>query len=764
MDRKGANAEGPSGSPAPAAGPPRREPRGASLREPRAVLKGVLERISFRNADTDFTVGKLRDPDRRDLVTVVGVLAGVEEGEWLRCEGRFETTREWGEQFRVESYEASTPDTAAGIQKYLASGAVPGIGGEMARRIVERFGDRTLEVIERHPERLFEVEGIGPKRHAQLVRAWEEHRAARRVLVFLRGHGVGAAHAARIYRAYGDRAVDLVRANPYRLAAEIWGIGFATADRIARALGVPADSPQRANAGVRHVLSELSGEGHACAARRQVVEEAARALALPPEAVDAAVARQVEAGALVEERRPARAVDAESWLYLPHLHAAEVGLAAALRRLLAAPRGLPPIKTETALDWVERRRTIALAPSQRDALRLALESKVAVITGGPGVGKTTIVASLLDIVEAKGVRARLAAPTGRAAKRLEEATGREAKTIHRLLRWNPRTADFEHGPNNPLDLDLLVVDECSMVDLPLMARVASALRPPAHLVLVGDRDQLPSVGPGNVLADLVASRAVPLARLTEIFRQARASQIVVGAHRINRGEVPELPPPPPPGGGDAGDFYFVEAWDPARAVDRVKWAVRDFLPRRFPGLDPLRDVQVLAPMHRGDAGVRALNEELQRCLRGAPSGPSVTRAGHVLAAGDKVIQLQNDYEKEVFNGDVGIVELVDEQAREVAVRFEDERVARYPYADLDQLDLAYAVSIHKSQGSEYPCVVVPLLTQHYVMLQRNLLYTAVTRGKRCVVLVGQRKAVEMAVRNDQNRRRGSFLAERLREA
>jgi exodeoxyribonuclease V alpha subunit len=730
---------------------------------PRESVQGVLERITFRNAETHFTVGKLKATGKSDLVTIVGTLAGVNEGEWLRCEGRFETSREYGPQFRIEAFEASTPETAYGIEKYLGSGIVPGIGGEIARRIVARFGEDTLRVIEKEPRRLFEVEGIGPKRQAQIVRAWDEHRALRRVMVFLRGHGVGAAHAARIHKAYGERAVERVTENPYRLAHEVFGIGFQTADRIARSLGVPADSPRRADAGVQHVLAELSGEGHVCVPRRAAVEKAAAILGLAKEAIEAAVSREIARGALVEERRPARAADAEPWLYLRHLHAAEAGLAAGLSRLLRAPRGLPPIKSDLAIDWVEKRRGISLAPSQREALKLALDSKIAVITGGPGVGKTTIVAALLDIVEAKGARARLAAPTGRAAKRLEEATGREAKTIHRLLKWNPRTADFEHGADHPIDGDLLILDECSMIDLPLMQRTVAALKPSAHLIVVGDRDQLPSVGPGNVLSDLVASGALPVARLTEIFRQARESRIVVNAHRINRGELPELLPLPEGEGrgAPASDFYFAKAEDPLRAVERIKWIVRDFLPRRL-GVDPLRDVQVLAPMHRGDVGVRALNEELQRLL-GCGRGPAVTRAGRTFAAGDKVIQLQNDYEKEVYNGDVGIVERIDEEAAEIAVRYDEERLVRYSFSDLDELELAYAVSIHKSQGSEYRCVVIPLLTQHYVMLQRNLLYTAITRGKRCVVIVGQPRAVAIAVKNDETRRRGSFLAERLRD-
>ncbi len=728
------------------------------------TLTGVLERITFQNEETHFTVAKVRLPGRAELATIVGTLVAVEVGETLRCSGRWETTREWGPQFRVEQYAALTPATAYGIERYLGSGLVRGVGPALAKRIVEMFGDRTLAVLEEEPRRLREVEGIGAKREAMLVSAWREHRAVRDVMVFLQGHGIGPAHAARIYKTYGERAVARVSEDPYRLADDVWGIGFTTADRIAKALGVPVDSPKRAGAGVRYILKRASEDGHVCLARKTLVEEAAKALALEPGAVDAAVAREIESGAVIEERRPAGAIDAEPWCYVRGLFDAERALAAALRRLRDGPRGLPPIKTDKAIEWVEARRKLSLGASQREALRAAIESKVCVVTGGPGVGKTTIVASLCDIVEAKGARVRLAAPTGRAAKRLEESTGRAATTIHRLLKWNPRSAEFEHGADNPLPAcDLLVLDEASMIDLPLMGRVVAALPPSAHLVVVGDRDQLPSVGPGSVLGDLVASRAVPVARLTEIYRQAATSRIVTEAHRVNAGETPELPPLEE----GAGDFHFVRADTPEAALEAVRRLVVEVLPRRF-GLDPVRDVQVLAPMHRGEAGVKALNLALQSAL--APGGGAgaaqarVERHGRSFGAGDKVLQLRNNYDKEVYNGDVGIVGTIDFEAQDLEVRYDGgARAVRYGFGELDELDLGFCVSIHKSQGSEYPCVVVLLLTQHFVMLQRNLLYTAITRGKRRVILVGQPRAVSIAARNGDVRRRFGFLAERLRE-
>ncbi|GIW71078.1 MAG: hypothetical protein KatS3mg102_0620 [Planctomycetota bacterium] len=610
--------------------------RAAAAAAAREQVCGVVERVSYHDEASQFTVARLRCDEggasseravggggggggARAAVTIVGRMPALQEGEWVQCEGRFVDDPQWGRQFQVTSCEVASPTTAHGIQRYLGSGLVKGVGPELARRIVERFGERTLQVLETEPERLREVEGIGRKRQRQLIEAWNEHRALRRIMVFLRGHGIGAAHAMRVWRSYGEAAIERVRENPYRLAAEIWGIGFGTADRLARALGVPADAPARAEAGLRHALERAADEGHVCVPRQELLVRATELLGVGTEGLEQALDRLVAAGAVRQEAPGSSGPH----VYLCHLHAAECGLAERLAALQRAPSALPPIRVPEAIAWVEQRRGVVLAPSQRHALALALGSKVCVVTGGPGVGKTTIVACLLEIVRAKRGRVRLAAPTGRAAKRLQEATGHEAMTVHRLLRWNPRARDFEYGPEHPLpDCDLLVLDETSMVDVLLMHRLLLALPAAAHLVLVGDRDQLPSVGPGSVLADIIASGAVPVARLTEVHRQAAGSAIVAGAHAVNRGELPALREL-----GAGADLCFVEAGRPELALAAICDLVARVLPGRF-GLDPVRDIQVLAPMHRGACGVQAINERLGEVLRPAgAAGGGGGRAG-----------------------------------------------------------------------------------------------------------------------------------------
>ncbi|MHC4831639.1 MAG: SF1B family DNA helicase RecD2, partial [Planctomycetota bacterium] len=558
---------------------------------------------------------------------------------------------------------------------------------------------------------------------------------------------------ARILKAYGDHADEVVRKNPYRLAEDIHGIGFLTADRIGRELGIQHDAPERVEAGLVHVLQQARDQGHTCAPRAEAIDAAARLLEVDEGAIEPSIDALIAQNAVVQQEH-----QGEPHLWLKPLFLAETTLARDLVRLLAAPGGLPPIKVGVALDWVERRRSIELARSQRDALRRCLTEKVCVITGGPGVGKTTIVASLIDIVTAKRTRVRLAAPTGRAAKRLSEATGREAVTIHRLLKWNPRTRDFEHNADEPIpEVDLLVVDEASMIDALLMHRLVAALPPRAHLVIVGDKDQLPSVGPGAILRDLIASGRVPVAELVELHRQAQGSRIVAASHEVNQGRVPELPPPEAP-----SDLHFVDARTPEEAVEAVCYLVLRELPRRY-GFSPRKDIQVLAPMHRGVCGIKALNEALAAELdKSAPPGPILIRGDSRYRVGTKVIQLRNNYELEVYNGDVGIVTEVSKEKGELIVELDDGRRVRYERADLDQIEVAYAISIHKSQGSEYPCVVIPFLTQHYLMLQRNLLYTALTRAKKHVVIVGQRRAIRMAAENTRTVVRLTSLAERLR--
>jgi exodeoxyribonuclease V alpha subunit len=689
----------------------------------------------------------------------VGNLLGVQPGENLRLRGRWTVDRRFGEQFRVDSYTTVAPATLVGIEKYLGSGLIRGMGRVMARRLVEHFGLATLEVIDAAPERLQEVEGIGPIRSARIASAWVEQKQIKDVMVFLQAHGVSTTYAIKIYKHYQERAIALVTENPYRLALDIFGIGFQTADKIAAQLGIAPGSPERAQAGVLHVLGELSGEGHVFFPRRPLVERAAKLLGVDGERVEGAIDALAAAGevALGPPELSARREDQDraedQAVYLRSLHTAESGAAALARVLLECPARPIEIDVERALAWFEQRRSIELAPEQREAIRRAVSGKLLVVTGGPGTGKTTLIDGVLSILEKKGRRILLAAPTGRAAKRLAESTGREARTLHRLLEFDPRAHSFQRNRSRPLDADLVVVDEASMVDTVLFYDLLKALPPPCQLILVGDVDQLPSVGPGSVLLDVIRSQAAGVVRLVHIFRQAQASLIVTNAHRVNRGEMPVLAP-----ASETADFFFIERREPEEVLATVKQLVAQRIPARF-GLHSSNDIQVLTPMHRGLLGAANLNRELQELLN--PGGAAIARSSRVFRVGDKVMQIRNNYELEVFNGDIGRIESADEVERSVWVRY-DARLVRYDAADLDELVLAYACSIHKAQGSEYPCVVLPLHTQHYVMLQRNLLYTALTRARRLVVVVGTRRALAIAVRNDRVDARFTRLASLLR--
>ncbi|MBK1660317.1 ATP-dependent RecD-like DNA helicase [Paracraurococcus ruber] len=712
------------------------------------MLAGLVERVTFHNAENGFCVLRVKARGRRDLVTVVGHAATIAAGEWVNAGGEWVNDREHGQQFRARFLRTSAPTTAEGMRRYLASGMIRGIGPAYAGKLVGAFGEAVFEVIEASPERLREVPGIGPVRAGRIVAAWAEQKMVREIMVFLHQHGVGTSRAVRIFRTYGAEAIRVMTDNPYRLARDIRGIGFRTADAIAERLGIARDALIRVRAGISYALSEATNEGHCGLPRAELVALAGKLLEVPAELIGMALAFELAEGSVVADT----VADADC-VFLAGLHRAERAIA---DRLLALRRGAPPwgeIEAERALPWVAARIGLELAPSQAEAVRMALTAKVLVITGGPGVGKTTIVRAILRILAAKGVRMLLAAPTGRAAKRLAEATGLEARTLHRLLEADPAKGGFRRDADTPLDCDLVVVDETSMVDVPLANALLRAVPDGAALLVVGDVDQLPSVGPGQVLADLIGSGALPVVRLTEVFRQAAASRIVVNAHRINRGQMPELERAAP-----ESDFHFVPAADPETAVQRIVELVGTRIPRRY-GLDPIRDIQVLCPMQRGGVGARSLNIALQAALNPA-SESRVERFGWTYAPGDKVMQLDNDYEREVFNGDVGLVEAVDLEAGEVAVTF-DGRTVSYGLGELDALAPAYAVTIHKSQGSEYPAVVIPVLTQHYAMLQRNLLYTGVTRGKRLVVLVGQPRAVAIAVRGVAGRRRWSKLREWL---
>lgn len=711
-------------------------------------LSGIVERVTFHNPENGFLVLRVQVRGRRDLVTVVGHAPVVNPGEHVEARGRWVNDRVHGPQFQSAVLDCMPPTSEAGIEKYLRSGMIKGIGPHFAHALVEAFGQDVFDVIENEPERLRRVKGIGPARAARIIASWADQKAVRAIMVFLHSHGVGTSRAVRIFRTYGSDAIKLIRENPYRLAEDIRGIGFVSADRIAERLGVEKTALIRARAGLSYVLQRAMDEGHCGLPVEKLTAEALRLLEIPEPIVARALEMEVEAGKLVSD-----SVGETRCVFLSGLYAAERGTAARLSRLARQAPSWPSIDVPRAISWVERRFGITLSASQRAALELALGSRVVVITGGPGVGKTTLLRSLLEIVRAKGVRTALCAPTGRAAKRLSEVTGLEAKTIHRLLEVDPATGGFRRDERNTLDCDALVVDEMSMVDVLLVNALLKALPAKAALVLVGDSDQLPSVGPGRVLADIIDSGRVPVASLTEVFRQASESRIIVNAHRINRGEMPDLTP------SAGSDFHFVQVDDPEAGARRIVEIVAERIPGRF-GLDPIDAVQVLCPMNRGAMGARSLNLALQERLNPGAS-PAIERFGWRFAPGDKVMQIENDYDKDVYNGDIGRIEKIDVEAGDVTVLFDGRRVD-YDVDDLDRLVPAYACTIHKAQGSEYPAVVVSVSTQHYPLLQRALVYTAVTRARRLVVMVGQAKALAIAVRGRLSPHRWTKLGEWLR--
>jgi exodeoxyribonuclease V alpha subunit len=712
------------------------------------VLAGLVERVTYHNVENGFCVLRAKARGHREVVTVVGHAATIAAGEWITTSGQWVNDRTHGQQFKARFLRTSPPTSADGIEKYLSSGMIRGVGPVYAKKLVRAFGEKVFEIIEASPDRLREVDGIGPVRAASILAAWAEQKAVREIMVFLHSHGVGTARAVRIFKTYGADAVQVMTENPYRLARDIRGIGFKTADAIAMKLGIEKTAMVRVRAGISYALAEAMDEGHCGLPTDKLVPLTEKLLEVPEGLVRIALDLELADGTVIADR-----VDETRCVFLTGLHRAECTIA---ERIILLTNGVLPwpwIDPDKALPWVAQRIGFALAESQIAAIRLALISKVLVITGGPGVGKTTIVRGILRILSAKGIRLALCAPTGRAAKRMTEATGFEAKTIHRLLEVDPRTGGFKRGADNPLDCDLLIVDEASMIDVLLMQALMRAVPDKAALLIVGDIDQLPSVGPGQVLADVIESGSVPVVRLTEVFRQAAQSRIITSAHRINQGLIPDLSPP-----AEDSDFYFVQADDPDTAVSRIIELVTARIPKRF-GLSPIRDIQVLCPMNRGGVGARSLNIELQATLNPV-SDRKIERFGWTFAAGDKVMQIENDYDKEVYNGDIGYIDDVNPDDGELTTSF-DGRTVIYGFGELDTLVPAYAATIHKSQGSEYPAVVIPVMTQHYAMLQRNLLYTSVTRGKKLVVLVGQKKAVAIAVRNVAGRRRWSKLQEWL---
>lgn len=730
--------------------------------EDREALSGVVERVVFHNEENGFAVLRVRWGSR--MATVVGHLPVVAAGDTIQAAGTWRRDPKHGEQFRAVRLAVSPPDSLDGIRRYLGSGKVKGVGPKMAKRLVRAFGKDVFDVIEKEPERLTEVPGIGPKRAKSLSGGFKDQKAVRETMVFLQKHGLGSARAAQIYRAYGAGARALVTDDPYRLAREIRGIGFRIADRIGASLGVDGEGLPRTRAGLTWVLEQARSAGHCGLPRDVLFKEAREKLEKgrrPGEVLS--IGQEILVQALDEEVRAGRLAVASlgggEAIFLPILLEAERAI---VRRLAELCRAEPPpwsdIDAAAALPWVEKRLKVTLAPSQRGAVETCLRSRVTVITGGPGVGKTTLVNAVLRILDTRNIRCDLCAPTGRAAKRLAESTGHEAKTIHRLLKIDPKSGRFQRNRQRPLECGLLIVDESSMVDVELMAALLQALPAEGSLLLIGDADQLPSVGPGQVLRDLIDSGAIPVARLVEIFRQAEGSRIVRNAHRVNQGYLPELES----AREELSDFYFVPSEDAEDAQKKIARIVRGRIPERF-GLDPVDDVQVLTPMNRGPLGVQALNGILREVLnpqRESDPDP-VQRFGWEYRERDKVMQTENDYDKDVFNGDLGRVISIDGGQQQMTIEFEGRPRIAYPFADLDRLMPAYAVTVHKSQGSEYPAVVVPISTHHYVMLRRNLLYTAITRGRQLVVIVGQQWALQKAVEEASDLRRYSTLREQL---
>lgn len=704
------------------------------------TISGVVHRTTFRNDETGFSILRVTIKGRPDPVTVVGCTE-AREGETISASGKWEHHPSFGMQLKAERIVASVPASRDGIISYLSSGLIKGIGATYAKRIVDAFGEGTLEVMEKEPDRLLEVQGIGATRLQKIKDGWVEQRAVKEIMVFLHSNGVPSGQAFRIYKTYGDKSIDVIRKNPYQLARDVRGIGFSNADKIAANLGIPRDSMQRVRAGLAHVLSEASGRGHCGLAQQDLLTGAVETLGVTHDLVRQGIAEELgDARPQIVKHGDVVFVERLAW------HEEQIA-----KRLKSMVKGVSPWRvpdTAAMIDWVEKENGYPLAEHQAEAVALALKSKISIITGGPGTGKSTILDSILKILRRMKVEIALAAPTGKAAKRMNEATGMEAKTIHRLIGLKGHGGDGD----TQVACDLLVIDESSMLDVPLMAATLRAVPDSAAILFVGDIDQLPSVGPGQVIADMIRSGAIPVARLTKIFRQAEGSLIIQSAHRVNRGDMPER-------GEKGGDFFFIEEEDPERLVERVKNIVTERIPAAF-GLDPKKDVQVLCPMRQSNTGTVAMNRMLQQLVNPSPA-VSTEQMGIRFGVGDKVMQTANDYDKLVFNGDTGLVSGIDIEDKKLSVVF-DGRAVEYDFTELYQLVLSYAMTIHKSQGSQFPAVIIPITTQHFMMLQRNLLYTAITRASKLCVVIGQSKAVAMAVKNDKALDRVTRLHELLR--
>jgi exodeoxyribonuclease V alpha subunit len=718
------------------------------------ALQGILERIVFENAETGYTIGRLSSREYpNELITVVGNLASANAGESVLLKGIWTNNPKYGKQFQIEGYETVLPATVVGLRKYLGSGLIKGIGPVMAGRIVTCFGMDTMDVIESAPKKLMLVPGIGKKRVDMIMEAWEAQREVKNVMLFLQSHNVSTTHAAKIYKTYQSDSLPIVRENPYRLADDIYGIGFKTADTIAEKLGMDNESPHRVKAGLKYVLSQKADDGHVFLYRHELIAASQEILGLSTEAIENGIAALAVNEEIIPENLGIPVpTEAEEAVYLAPFYYSEIGVVNNLSRLLKYPtvRHKPGV-LDYSITQLEAKMRMSFAANQREAIRKALTSRAIILTGGPGTGKTTTTTGIIHLFEQLGRRITLAAPTGRAAKRLSETTKRDAKTIHRLLEFSPQENGFKRNAENPLETDVVIIDEISMVDLVLMNNLLKAIPPEAMLILVGDVDQLPSVGAGNVLKDLIASDKITVVRLTEIFRQAQASLIVTNAHRVNRGKHPKVKGP------SDRDFFFIEEADPEEVVTCICNLVRDRLPKHY-DYHPMDDIQVLCPMRRSTVGTDNLNRRLQEALN--TNLTETVQGGRNFRVGDKVMQVRNNYDYDVFNGDIGRISSVDQVEKQVLISF-PEKVVRYDMADLNELVLAYATTVHKAQGSEYTAVVIPLLTQHYMMLQRNLLYTAITRAKELVVIVGTKEALGVAIRNNKVVERNSHLASRI---
>jgi len=716
------------------------------------AIAGLVERVTYHNAESGFCVLRVSAKGHKDLVTIVGNLSMISAGEFVQASGLWIHDRKHGRQFKAQFLKSTPPTSLEGIEKYLGSGMIKGIGPVYAKKLVTLFGENVFDIIEAAPERLREVAGIGQSRANKITKGWADQRIIRDIMLFLHSHKISTARAVRIYKTYGARAIEVITEDPYRLARDIRGIGFVSADTIAQQVGIEKTSLLRARAGITYALTKAMDDGHCGLPQNLLVSSAQELLDIPEELVLQALDLE-----LVCEKVIQQTIDQTSCIFLSGLFHAERAIAKKLIALTQGPLPWPAIDAEIAIKWVEEQTSVCLSQTQKQAVEVALTSKVLVITGGPGVGKTTLVNSILKILKAKYLRIALAAPTGRASKRLFECTGMEAKTLHRLLETNPIKGNFLKNEDSPLDCDLLIIDETSMVDVPLMHAVMKAVPKNAALILVGDVDQLPSVGPGQVLSYLIQSNAIPVIRLTEVFRQASTSQIITTAHAINQGDMPDLSQR-----GDAEpDFYFIQAITPEDALEKIIKMLKERIPLKF-GLSPFTDIQVLCPMSRGIVGARNLNVELQKVLN-PPTELSISRFGWTYGVGDKVMQIENNYDKNVYNGDVGIISTISHEESEITIAYDD-RLVVYDFGECDEIVLAYAMTIHKSQGSEYPAIIIPLMMQHYVMLKRNLIYTGITRGKKLVVIIGEKKALAIAIKQRGEQRRWSSLKLRLEES